>query len=151
MVKIEFRANTSVWNINFDEKRIKEENSLSSPFDQTIFDNLIDRPNHKSENKLYNFGNGGWFASGTNFGIVSACARILFDEDKNQTQGGKHFNINGLVNVSGSNPYQIPIGNVHRIYSDKLEIIFYNFDGSISGTKVLTAPEKNKDSTHLLF
>lgn len=140
MVKIGFSANGSLWKVDFDEERIIKENNLSGSFDQTILDNLSNNPSRKSENKLYNFGNGGWFASGTKFGIVSAGAWILFDEDKNQTQGGKHFNIQGLVNISGSNPYKIPVDGAHRIYSDKLEIVFYNFDGSVSGTKVLTAP-----------
>ena len=147
MVKIGFRANGSVWNVDFDEERIIKENNLSGSFDQTIFDNLKDNSIRRNENKLHNFGNGGWFASGTTFGIVEAGARILFDEDKNQTQNGNHFNVQGLVNVSGSKPYQIPVGDVHRIYSDKLEIIFYNFDGNISGTKVLTAPEKTNVRT----
>jgi len=151
MVKIGFRANGSVYDVDFDEKRIIDENNLRGSFDQTISDNLRDNPIRKNESKLYNFGNGGWFASGTNFGIVSAGARILFDEDKNQTQNGNHFNIQGLVNVSGSKPYPIHVGDIHRIYSDKLEIIFYNFDGTISGTKVLTAPVKTNESAPSSF
>lgn len=151
MVKIGFRANGSVWDINFDEERIIKENNLVGSYDQTISDNFIDNPVRKSENKLHNFGNGGWFASGTNFGIVEAGARILFDEDKNKTQNGNHFNVQGLVNVSGSRPYQIPVGDIHRIYSDKLEVIFYNLDGTISGTKVLNSPEKNKESAPSSF
>ncbi len=141
MVKIEFKAvDGSVSEVNFDEIRILKENNLTGSFDQTIFDNLKDTPERKNESKLYNYGNGGWFATGTSLGVVSAGARILFDEDKNQTQNGNHFNIQGLVNISGSKPYQISVGKIHRIYSDKLEVIFYNFDGTISGTRTLNAP-----------
>lgn len=151
MVKIEFKAtNGSIYVINFDEKKIIEENSLNNNnFDQTIFDRIKSTPKHKDESKLYNYGNGGWFASGTNFGQVTAGARVLFDSDKNKTQNGEHFTIQGWINISGSKPYQIPVGNAHRIHSDKLEVIFYNADGTISGTRYLEKP--TPPSQTLLF
>lgn len=142
MVKIGFKANGSVVNIDFDEQRIIKENSLNGSFDQTILDNLKNNPTCKNENKLLNYGNCGLFASGTSFGIVNAGARILFDKDKNKNQEGNHFNIHGLVCVSGSKPYEIFVGDAHRIYSNELEVIFYNND-SVSKTKILTAPSKN--------
>ncbi|GEM_PF-4819277 len=143
MVKIEFKAsNGFVYCVNFDEQRIITENKLSGLFDQTIFDKLKYNPSRKNDDKLYNYGNGGWLASGTSFGQITAGARILFDPDKNQSQGEPHFTVQGIINISGSQQYSIPVGSAHRIISDRLEVIFYNFDGTISGTKVLTSPQQ---------
>lgn len=138
MVKIGLIADTgSAHYVDFDKKRIIQENKLTGQFDQTIFDNVKEIPKRKNEGKLYNYGRGGWFASGTSFGQLTTEVRILFDPDKNRTQSGPHFNIQGIVNVSGTKPYQIPVGSAHRIYTSKLKIIFFNINETISGTKVI--------------
>ena len=140
MMGLGFKTNNgSVYDFKFDEQRIINENNLNGFFEQTVFDNLKDNPDRKNESKLYNYGNGGWCASGTIFGQVIVKCQILFDPDKNKSQNGLHFNIQGIVNVSGSQPYSVPVGgNVHRIYSNELQVIFYNFNGTVSGTKTLT-------------
>jgi|SRR3989344_596104 len=144
MVKIGFITNgDSEACIKFDEMRIIRENNLSGSFFQTAYDNLKSEPVRENEKRLYNYGNGGWFASGTIFGQVTAGAQILFDPDKNKTQEGPHWTIQGKINVSGGSVYDIPVGPLHRIYSNKnLEVIFYNQDGTVSGTTVLVPPGK---------
>ena len=144
MVKIGFKSDCgSICFVNFDEQKIIEDNNLGGSFDQTVFDSLKEIPQRKSENKLYNYGNGGWYASGTEFGQTTAGAKILFDPDKNNTQSGPHWTVQGVVNVSGGSSYAIPVGSAHRMYTKNLEVIFYNPDETISGTKFLTAPNRD--------
>ena len=143
MVKIGLKsdAGSEVF-VEFDEDRIIKENNLRGNYDKSIVDNINNEPTQRNQGKLLNYGAAEWFASGTNFGMVSAGAQILFDFDKNNTQSGSHFTAQGVVRVSGNPPYVLPVGeDVHRLYAkNTLEVIFYNQDNSISGTKTIITP-----------